>query len=140
MESGKNESALIKGIGAPPRGLALLMVLGPGLVWCGEYIGSGEVVLATRTGAIFGVLVLWAPTVAIFSKFWIGGGRALHRARAMIDMLGRTPGPGHWWSGWSDRPVCTGGDSTAAGASVARFDPASFRSPRSFSAGSSPWA
>ena len=59
-ESGKNESALIKGIGAPPRGLALLMVLGPGLVWCGEYIGSGEVVLATRTGAIVGVLVLWA--------------------------------------------------------------------------------
>ena len=26
-----------------PRGLALAMALGPGLVWCGEFIGPGEV-------------------------------------------------------------------------------------------------
>lgn len=123
MESGKNESALTKGIGAPPRGLALLMVLGPGLVWCGEYIGSGEVVLATRTGAIFGVLVLWAPTVAIFSKFWIGVAGARYTVctgECMIDMLGRTPGPRHWvvWVVLIGQ-VCTGAISTAAVASVA---------------------
>ncbi len=37
----------------PPRGLGLLLAIGPGLVWCGEYIGSGEVILAARNGAIF---------------------------------------------------------------------------------------
>ena len=36
-----------------PKGWMLLMVLGPGLMWCGEYIGSGEVILSTRSGAIF---------------------------------------------------------------------------------------
>jgi len=41
MESETKAEGRRNCIGAPPRGLALLMVLGPGLVWCGEYIGSG---------------------------------------------------------------------------------------------------
>ena len=36
----------------PPRGFAVLALVGPSFVWCAEYIGSGEVILATRTGAI----------------------------------------------------------------------------------------
>ena len=42
----------------PPTGLAILAVVGPAFVWCAEYIGSGEVILATRTGAILGTGVI----------------------------------------------------------------------------------
>ena len=82
-----------------PRGLALLMALGPGLIWCGEFIGSGEVILATRNGAIFGIAVLWVPILATFAKFWIGLGGAHYAVttgEGMIDMMGRIPGPKNW--------------------------------------------
>lgn len=115
---------------APPRGLGILMVLGPGLVWCGEYIGSGEVVLATRTGAILGVIVLWAPAIAIFAKLWIGVAGARYTVctgECMIDMLGRTPGPRNWviWPVVIGQ-VCSGAISTGALASVAAIFAAYF--------------
>jgi Mn2+/Fe2+ NRAMP family transporter len=75
------------------------MVLGPGLVWCGEYIGSGEVILATRVGAILGITVLWAPLFATFAKFWIGLAGAHYTVctgEGMVDMISRTPGPRNW--------------------------------------------
>jgi len=61
----------------PPTGLAVLAMVGPSFVWAAEYIGSGEVILATRTGAILGVTILWAVIIVVFLKFWIGmsGGR-----------------------------------------------------------------
>ncbi|MCP4643760.1 MAG: divalent metal cation transporter [bacterium] len=99
MATPEREEAAGSTIAPPPRGLAMLMVLGPGLVWCGEYIGSGEVVLATRTGAILGVLALWVPTLAIFAKLWIGVAGARYTVctgEGMIDMLSRTPGPRNW--------------------------------------------
>jgi len=39
-------------IKTPPTGLAILALVGPGFVWVAGYIGSGEVILATRTCAI----------------------------------------------------------------------------------------
>ncbi len=56
----------------PPTGLAVLAVIGPAFIWCAEYIGSGEVILATRTGAILGTGVIWAVVGGIFLKYWIG--------------------------------------------------------------------
>lgn len=110
-------------IPAPPRGLAILAVLGPGLVWCGEYIGSGEVILATRTGAMMGILLLWVPTIAIFAKLWIGMAGARYTVctgEGMIDMLSRTPGPRNWviWPVLIGQ-VCSGAIATGALASVA---------------------
>ncbi|MHC4432355.1 MAG: hypothetical protein ACYTBS_10990, partial [Planctomycetota bacterium] len=43
-----------------PVGLAVFALVGPSFVWAAEYIGSGEIVIATRTGAILGLTVLWA--------------------------------------------------------------------------------
>ncbi|HOD84194.1 MAG: hypothetical protein BWX88_01758 [Planctomycetes bacterium ADurb.Bin126] len=83
-----------------PKGLlGLLMVLGPSLVWCGEYIGSGEVIVSTRAGAVLGPAILWAVTVGIFLKYWIGlcGGRyTVVTGEAMIDGFARLPGPRNW--------------------------------------------
>src|SRR5690606_5339807 len=107
----------------PPRGLALLAILGPGLMWCGEYIGSGEVILATRNGAIFGTAVLWIPVVAIIAKYFIGLAGAHYTVttgEGMIDMLGRTPGPQDWvvWPVSIGR-ISAGAISTAALANAA---------------------
>ena len=54
----------------PPKGLAILSLVGPSLIWCAEYIGSGEVILATRTGAILGNSIIWAVALGIFLKYW----------------------------------------------------------------------
>ena len=61
-------------ITAAPRGLAMIVIIGPAFVWCAEYIGSGEVILATRMGAILGYTALWAPIFGIILKTCIGIG------------------------------------------------------------------
>ncbi len=91
-----NSESIIK---KAPVGLAVIAMLGPSLVWCAEYIGSGEVILATRTGAILGISVLWAVVLGIFLKFWIGMSGARYTVctgEGMIDMLNRMPGPRSW--------------------------------------------
>ncbi len=118
-----NQHKSTAAIAAPPRGWMLLLAIGPGLVWCGEYIGSGEVILSTRSGAIFGVAILWVPVMAIFTKFWIGLAGAHYTVttgEGMIDMLGRAPGPRNWviWPVFVGQ-VCSGMISTAAVASAA---------------------
>lgn len=83
----------------PPKGLAIFALVGPSIIWCAEYIGSGEVILATRTGAILGTGVLWAIVVGIFLKYWIGMSGARYTVctgEGMIDMFDRIPGPSHW--------------------------------------------
>ena len=86
-------------IKTPPKGLAILALVGPSMVWCAEYIGSGEVILATRTGAILGSTVLWVIVVVIFLKYWIGMSGARYTVctgEGMVDMFDRIPGPRHW--------------------------------------------
>lgn len=83
-------------IAVPPRGAALLVAIGPAIVWCAEYIGSGEVILATRTGAILGTGVLWAIVTGVFLKYLIGlagGWYTVATGESMIDLFGRLPGP-----------------------------------------------
>lgn len=116
----------------PPRGLAMVMILGPGLVWCAEYIGSGEVILATRTGALLGVMVLWVPVLATFAKLWIGVAGAQYTVctgEGMIDMMSRTPGPRNWviWPVFiaqlSTGAIATGALASAASIFAAHFIP-----------------
>jgi Mn2+/Fe2+ NRAMP family transporter len=86
-------------VAQPPHGLGILLLVGPSLVWASEYIGSGEVVLAPRTGGILGISVLWVVIMAIFLKCWIGMSGARYTActgEGMIDMIDRVPGPRHW--------------------------------------------
>ncbi|HEX9935347.1 MAG TPA: Nramp family divalent metal transporter, partial [bacterium] len=86
-------------IPTPPKGLAILAMFGPGLVWCSDMIGSGEVILTTRNGAVFGIGVLWAILVGIFLKYWIGVAGARYTVctgEGMMDMFDRIPGPRHW--------------------------------------------
>ena len=86
-------------IKSAPKGLAMLAILGPSLIWAGEFIGSGEVILSTRVGAILGPTVLWAILVGVVLKFWIGMAGARYTVctgEGMIDMIARVPGPRNW--------------------------------------------
>jgi len=86
-------------INAAPKGLAILAIVGPAFVWCAEYIGSGEVILATRMGAVLGYTALWAPVIGIILKYWIGLSGARYTVctgEGMIDMFSRMPGRGNW--------------------------------------------
>lgn len=83
----------------PPKGLMVLALIGPSFVWCSEYIGSGEVILATRAGAILGSGILWAVILGIFLKYVIGLAGARYTVctgEGMVDMFDRMPGPRHW--------------------------------------------
>lgn len=95
-DKAKESGAAVK---LPPRGLTMLLMIGPGLVWAGEYIGSGEVILCTRLGAVMGTAILWAPLMAIVLKYWIGlaGARyTVTTGEGMMDMFSRVPGPRNW--------------------------------------------
>jgi Mn2+/Fe2+ NRAMP family transporter len=89
----------VNSVKTPPTGLAVLAIVGPSLVWAGEFIGSGEVILATRVGAILGPTVLWAIIVGVVLKYWIGMAGARYTVctgEGMIDMIARMPGPRNW--------------------------------------------
>ena len=99
MNESTNQKESRGEIRTPPTGLAVLAMVGPSFVWCAEYIGTGEIILATRTGAILGNSIIWAVVLGIFLKYWIGmcGARyTVCTGEGMIDMFDRIPGPRHW--------------------------------------------
>ncbi len=121
-------------IAIPPKGLAILALVGPSFVWASEYIGSGEVILATRTGAILGPSILWAILVGIFLKYWIGMSGARYTVctgEGMIDMFARIPGPRNWvvWlvlvAQFASATVAIGSIASAAGVFVNSLVPIS---------------
>lgn len=96
-DAGKPSSA--PSVSAPPIGWAMFGLVGPGLVWCSDMIGSGEVILTTRIGSVLGIGVLWSLVLGIFLKYWIALGAARYTVctgEGMIDMLARLPGPRKW--------------------------------------------
>ncbi len=118
----------------PPTGLAVLGLVGPAFVWCAEYIGSGEVILSTRNGAVLGTSIIWVIFTAIFLKYWIGmtGARyTVCTGEGMIDMFDRIPGPRHWvvWlvlvAQFASATISIGSLASAAGVFVSALLPIS---------------
>jgi Mn2+/Fe2+ NRAMP family transporter len=98
MEGKDKQSGLAMIQEAPRRWLTILGMLGPAYIWAAEYIGSGEVILSTRLGALFGFSIVWIAVWAIVLKAFIGYGGACYTTftgEGMIDMIGRIP-PGKW--------------------------------------------
>jgi Mn2+/Fe2+ NRAMP family transporter len=97
---------------APPRGWRRLLFLGPGLVWAASSVGVAELVFATRAGALFGLVLLWAPLVSLFFKFFvtelvgrytIASGENVVRAFARVEVkIGPLRLPPGWilWLFW----------------------------------------
>ncbi len=118
----------------PPKGWAILALVGPSFVWAAEFIGSGEVILSTRVGAILGPTVLWAIVFGIFLKYWIGMSGARYTVctgEGMIDMISRMPGPKNWavWltlaAQFASATISIGSIATAAGVFISSLVPIS---------------
>jgi Mn2+/Fe2+ NRAMP family transporter len=97
-------------------------------------IGSGEVILTTRTGSILGIGVMWAIILGIFLKYMIGlaGARyTICTGEGMIDMFARIPGPKNWvvWTvlvvQFVSATISIGSIATAAGVFISHLLPIS---------------
>ena len=128
------QADLLNQIQKPPQGLAVLALVGPSFIWCAEYIGSGEVILATRTGAILGPGILWAIVFAVFLKYWIGLSGARYTVctgEGLIDLFNRMPGPRSWavWitliAQFISATIAIGSLATAAGVFISALLPVS---------------
>ncbi len=47
-----------------------LALFGPGIIWAAAAIGSGETIIATKVGAEYGYLFIWALWVGLWFKYW----------------------------------------------------------------------
>jgi Mn2+/Fe2+ NRAMP family transporter len=84
-----------------PRGwLRALIFVGPGVIWAAEAIGSGELILSTRLGVAFGLMLLWVPIWAVILKNlgpgYLHGRWAVTFGEGAMDMYARIP-PRRLW-------------------------------------------
>jgi len=88
-------------IAEAPRGLAILGMIGPGIVWAGLAIGGGELVLIPRVGSVYGMMFLWMPLLAIALKYFMLneiGRWSIATGTSIFDGLAMIPGPRKWLS------------------------------------------
>ncbi len=52
----------------------ILKIVGPGLVWAVAAIGSGELIISSKTGAEYGLVFLWVLWLGLWLKYWIHKG------------------------------------------------------------------
>ncbi len=90
---------------SPPEGrLAVLRRLGPGLIIAGSIVGSGELIMTTKTGAQAGFWLLWLIIVGCLIKVFaqVEFGRfSIVTGQTTMDGLAQVPGPrvegrGNW--------------------------------------------
>ena len=91
---------------APPERLTGLNLrgvfgfVGPGLIIASVTIGSGELVWASRSGAVFGYSLLWCFLVAGLFKavqVYVGGRHLTLTGEHPMRTWGRLPGPKNWF-------------------------------------------
>ena len=101
---------------APTSFFGIVGRLGPGLIVAGSIVGSGELILTTKTGAQGGIALLWLILVGCVIKVFVQvelGRYAICRGETTLSALNRVPGPRlrvNWilWF-WVITMVCTTG-------------------------------
>jgi len=85
----------------PPQGLgARLRRIGPGVLLAAAAIGSGELILTPRAGAMFGLSIGWAIVVSIVYKLALTLGLARYTIATGEDIFegfSHLPGPRNWF-------------------------------------------
>jgi Mn2+/Fe2+ NRAMP family transporter len=82
---------------APPVAIGgILRRLGPGLIIAGSIVGSGELIMTTKTGAQAGFWLLWliilGCVIKVFAQVEFGR-YAISTGRATMEALDEVPGP-----------------------------------------------
>jgi len=87
----------------PPQGFwATLRQLGPGMILAGSIVGSGELIMTTKLGAVAGFALLWFVLLSCFVKVVVAAELARHTissGRTFLHVFNALPGPA------SRRPV-----------------------------------
>ncbi len=86
---------------SPPRGWAAKMkFVGPGIILAAAAIGSGELILTPRAGALFGFSIAWVIAVSVLYKFALTLGLARYTIATGEDIFqgfSYLPGPRYWF-------------------------------------------
>ena len=82
----------------PPRSFkASLRFLGPGAIILGSIVGSGELIMTTRLGALAGFTFLWLVVLSCVSKFVVQAELTRHTissGKTFLETFNQLPGPG----------------------------------------------
>ncbi|MEY3172911.1 MAG: hypothetical protein RLZZ436_824 [Planctomycetota bacterium] len=83
---------------APPprRPLQILSHIGPGLIIAANIVGSGELIMTTKTGAQAGIALLWLILLGCIVKVFVQlefGRFAISHGETTLASLNRVPGP-----------------------------------------------
>jgi Mn2+/Fe2+ NRAMP family transporter len=91
------------GISDPPTSFwGTLKQLGPGLIIAGSIVGSGELILTTKTGAQAGMTLLWLIVVGCIIKVFVQielGRYSITSGTTTLAAFDRVPGP-RWRVNW----------------------------------------
>ncbi len=86
---------------SPPKGLlARLRFVGPGIILAAAAIGSGELILTPRAGALYGLSIAWVIVISILYKMTFTFGLARYTIATGEDIFqgfSRLPGPRLWF-------------------------------------------
>ena len=96
-EPDSTDAANASEIAAPPRTFGgILTKLGPGLIIAGSIVGSGELIVTTKTGAEAGFWLLWLIIAGCLIKVFAQvefGRYAVARGKTTLEGLNEVPGP-----------------------------------------------
>ncbi|MFM7038123.1 MAG: Nramp family divalent metal transporter [Planctomycetaceae bacterium] len=91
-------------IAAPPRRpLQILSHIGPGLIIAANIVGSGELIMTTKTGAQAGIALLWLILAGCIVKVFVQlefGRFAISHGETTLASLNRVPGPRLFGMNW----------------------------------------
>ena len=86
---------------SPPKTLAgKLKLIGPGIVLAAAAIGSGELILTPRAGALFGLSIAWIILLSVVYKLFLTLGLARYTIATGEDIFvgfSHLPGPRNWF-------------------------------------------
>jgi Mn2+/Fe2+ NRAMP family transporter len=86
---------------SPPKTFGeKLMLIGPGIILAAAAIGSGELILTPRAGALFGLSIGWVVLVSVVYKLFLTLGLARYTIATGEDIFvgfSHIPGPRYWF-------------------------------------------
>ena len=92
----------------PPRGFwATLRHLGPGMILVGSIVGSGELILTSKLGAMAGFVLLWFILLSCFVKVVVQAELTRHTiasGQTFLTVFNALPGPAAPRPGWLTLP------------------------------------
>ncbi|MCA9063668.1 MAG: Nramp family divalent metal transporter [Planctomycetaceae bacterium] len=96
LDAGAGSSGSVGVCDAPHSFTGILKQLGPGLIIAANIVGSGELIMTTKTGAQAGIALLWLILIGCVIKVFVQlelGRFTISHGETTLTSLNRVPGP-----------------------------------------------